>query len=183
MKKVLLFALTALTLGSLLAGELFTKAPVIENTIIPLARAPKLSTHTQYYFQPKSSIGMQLDIQKDYALGNVQLWPVNASFAQRFFFSDTSFGRYHIIKGKHLTYLTTELFEDNLSPVMSEKNDSPYALWHVIPSGETDYYYIINDTDGMALTDNSENQKNEIILDKLTGVECQKWRMLPVHNK
>jgi len=183
MRKVLLIALIAIMLSSLFAGELFTKAPAEDKSIIPLVRAPKLNTNTQYYINPKSNVDMQVDIDRDRALGKVKLWPFNSSFAQRFFFTATSHGKYNIVKAKHLTFMNTMVYESVVIPVMSEDNNSPSALWHIIPSGEADYYYIINDADGKAFSINSENQNSEIVLDILTGAESQKWRMILVHNK
>jgi hypothetical protein len=171
---------------SLYAGDLFGKPATEENLSVPLLRSPLLSTHTEYYLQCKSTPGRQLDVLKNQPLGKLQLWESNTSYAQRFFFVTAGQDTYRIVKGQDFFFLLVKPLEEDkmIIPFLSEDKESASGLWHIIPSGEAGYYFLLSDVDGKALSvRDSDKEKELIVLEKLTGADSQKWQLIPAHKK
>lgn len=150
---------------------------------LPLAHAPLISTHMEYYFHPQSNPEKHLDIDRNLPLGKLQLFKANTSYAQRFFFITAGQDRYRIVKGQQYSHLLVKTENNTVIPYLSEDISNDAGLWQIVPSGETGYYYIISDLNGKALSvGKPENMNESITLKELTGSADQKWQLSPVGN-
>lgn len=185
MKKVLMVLGAVIFFCGLNAGDLFGKPATEGNKPVPLMRSPLISTHTEYYLQCKGNPGRQLDVLKGQPLGKLQLWESNTSYAQRFFFITAGQDNYRIVKGQDYTFLLVKPVPEDktIIPFLSEDKENAAGLWHIIPSGDAGYYYLLSDVDGKALSvRDTEKEKELIVLDKLTGADSQKWQLIPAHK-